>query len=134
MSSSFNLFKYSFDFASCCNFSINKSSASFTTTAVSTTVGIPSAITGIPSVFSVNSFRVFPTPAPGTIPVSDICIVLLILSILLDAKASITIINFGFILSTIPFNISNVSIPVVPNTPGDIALTGLVPSSNYSGI
>jgi len=32
-------------------------------------------------------------------------------------------------LSTIPFKISTVSIPVVPRTPGDIALTGLVPSS-----
>ncbi len=69
----------------------------------------------------------FPTPAPGTIPVSDNCIVLLILSILLDARASITISIFGFTFSTIPFNISSVSIPVVPNTPGDIALISLVP-------
>ena len=36
-------------------------------------------------------------------------------------------------LSTIPFKISTVSIPVVPRTPGDIALTGLVPSSTYCG-
>lgn len=64
---------------------------------------------------------------------SDICIVLLILSILFEAKLSITISNFGFIFSTIPFNISEVSIPVVPNTPGDIALTGLVFSSIYCG-
>ena len=75
----------------------------------------------------------FPTPAPGTIPVSDNCIVLLILSILLDARASITISIFGFTFSTIPFNISSVSIPVVPNTPGDIALISLVPFSTYCG-
>ena len=31
----------------------------------------------------------------------------------------------GFILSTTPFIISKVSIPVVPNTPGATALTGL---------
>ena len=53
---------------------------------------------------------------------------------LLDAKASITIINFGWTLSTIPFKISTVSIPVVPKTPGETALTGLVPCSNTSGI
>ena len=81
----------------------------------------------------LNSFLVFPTPAPGTIPVSESCIVLLILSILLEANASITISNFGFTLFTIPSSISNVSIPVVPSTPGDIALIGLVPSSTYSG-
>ena len=67
-----------------------------------------SAITGIPKVSSDISFLVFPTPAPGTIPVSDNCIVLLILSILLEAKASITITSFGFVLSTTPFIISNV--------------------------
>ena len=75
----------------------------------------------------------FPTPAPGTIPVSESWIVLLILSILLDANASITITSFGFTFSTIPFKISIVSIPVVPSTPGDIALTILVPSSTYCG-
>ena len=85
--------------------------------AKSTTIGTPIAITGIPNVFLLNSFLVFPTPAPGTIPVSAIWIVLLILSILLDAKLSITINIFGFILSTIPFIISKVSIPVVPSTP-----------------
>ena len=52
---------------------------------------------------------------------------------LLDASASITITNLGCMLSTIPFNISTVSIPVVPKTPGDIALTILVPSSTYCG-
>ena len=59
--------------------------------------------------------------------------VLLILSILLEAKLSITINNFGFVFSTIPSNTSKVSIPVVPKTPGDIALTGLASSSIYSG-
>ena len=53
---------------------------------------------------------------------------------LLDANASITISNFGFTLFTIPSNISSVSIPVVPSTPGAIADIGLVPSSTYSGI
>lgn len=74
-----------------------------------------------------------PTPAPGTIPVSESCTVLLILSILFDAKLSITIINFGFMFSTIPFITSIVSIPVVPSTPGAIALTGLAFSSKYCG-
>ena len=53
---------------------------------------------------------------------------------LLDASASIIIISFGLTFSTIPFNISKVSIPVVPSTPGDIALTSLVFSSRTSGI
>ena len=56
---------------------------------------------------------------------SEICIVVLILSILLDAKLSITITSFGCVFSTTPFNISKVSIPVVPKTPGAIALTFL---------
>ena len=80
------------------------------------------------------SFLVLPTPAPGTIPVSAICILLLILSMLLDARASITISILGFILSTIPFNISMVSIPVIPSTPGDIADTGLVSSGIALGM
>ena len=133
LSSCCNLFRYSFDSAFSCNLSINISIPSDTSVASSTTVGIPIATTGIPNEVWLISCLVFPTPAPGTIPVSDICIVLLILSILLDAKASITINNLGFILSTIPFNISTVSIPVVPRTPGEIALTGLVPSSTYCG-
>ena len=52
---------------------------------------------------------------------------------LFDDKLSITITSFGFILSTIPFIISTVSIPVVPSTPGAIAVTGLVSGSIYSG-
>lgn len=52
---------------------------------------------------------------------------------LLDANASITITSLGFVFCTIPFSISTVSIPVVPKTPGAIALTLLVPSSTYSG-
>ena len=39
----------------------------------------------------------------------------------------------GFISFTTPSNISKVSIPVVPKTPGDIALTGLEFSSIYCG-
>ena len=38
--------------------------------AASTTVGIPIAITGTPNVSIVIYFLLFPTPAPGTIPVS----------------------------------------------------------------
>ena len=101
--------------------------------AASTTIGTPIAITGIPKVFWLISFRAFPTPAPGTIPVSASWTVLLILSILFDDKLSITIISFGFIFSTIPLIISIVSIPVVPKTPGAIAVTGLVSLSIYSG-
>lgn len=112
---------------------MNKSILSAAIVAASTTIGTPIAITGIPSVFWLISFLAFPTPAPGTIPVSESCTVLLILSILFDDKLSITIINFGFILSTIPFTISTVSIPVVPKTPGAIAVTGLVSLSIYSG-
>ena len=107
---------------------------SFVIVAKSTTVGIPIAITGIPSVFLLISFLVFSTPAPGTIPVSAICILLLILSMLLVARASITISNFGFTFCTTPFSISIVSIPVTPNTPGDIAETGLVSSGIMLGI
>ena len=94
---------------------------------------MPIAITGIPRLSSVISSLLLPTPPPGTIPVSESCIVLLILSILLEANASITINNFGFILSTTPFIISTVSIPVVPNTPGAMLLTGLAFSSIYCG-
>ena len=109
------------------------SKQSFVIVARSTTIGTPTAITGTPNVFLLSSFLVLPTPAPGTIPVSEICIVLLILSMLFDAKLSITIINLGFTLSTTPFIISKVSIPVVPNTPGAIVHTDLVPFITHSG-
>ena len=92
-------------------------SVSITIVAASKTVGIPTPITGIPSVSSDNSSCLFPTPPPGTIPVSDIWIDLLILSIFLEHKLSIAITSLGFILSTIPLTISIVSIPVVPSTP-----------------
>ena len=45
----------------------------------------------------------FPTPDPGFIPVSEICIVVLILSSLLEANASIAIRISGLILSITPF-------------------------------
>ena len=57
----------------------------------STTVGTPIAITGIPKVWSDNSFLLLPTPEPGLIPVSVNWIVLLILFIELVANASTTI-------------------------------------------
>ena len=134
MSCSFNLFRYSFDSAFSWSFPINISNPSSIIVPKSTTIGTPIAITGMPKVFSLNSFLAFPTPAPGIIPVSAICIVLLILSILFEAKLSITITSLGCILSTIPFIISEVSIPVVPKTPGEIAVTGLVLGSIYSGV
>ena len=62
---------------------MNKSKLSAAIVAASTTVGIPIAITGTPKVSFVSSFLSFPTPAPGTIPVSASCTVLLILSMLL---------------------------------------------------
>ena len=107
---------------------------SFVIVAKSTTVGIPIAITGIPNVFMLISFLALFTPAPGTIPVSAICMLLLILSSFLVARASITINIFGFMFCTIPFNISIVSIPVIPSTPGDIADTGLVSSGIIFGM
>ena len=117
LSSCCNLLRYSLDSAFSWSLSIKISIPSDTSVANSTTVGIPIEIIGIPKVFSLISCLVFPTPAPGTIPVSEIWIVLLILSILLEASASITINSLGLIFSTTPFNISTVSIPVVPNTP-----------------
>ena len=56
----------------------------------STTVGTPMAITSTPKVRLFNSFRLFPTPAPGLIPVSVNCMVLPSLCILLAASASTT--------------------------------------------
>ncbi len=59
--------------------------------------------------------------------------VVLTRSIRLEASASIAITTSSFILSTIPLIISPVSIPVIPNTPGAIAHTGLTPSSTSLG-
>jgi len=61
------------------------------------------AITGTPRVFSLSSNLLFPTPAPGDIPVLPSCIVLFTLCVFLEARASIQIITLGFTLSTIPF-------------------------------
>ena len=97
-----------------------------TIVAASRTVGIPTPITGTFKVSIDNSSCLFPTPPPGIIPVSDICIDLFILSIFFEHKLSIAITSLGFILSTIPFTISTVSMPVVPSTPGVIALILLV--------
>ena len=81
---------------------------SITIVAASKTVGTPIPITGIFKVVSESSSCLFPTPPPGIIPVSEICIDLFILSIFLEHKLSIAITNFGFILFTIPFTISTV--------------------------
>ncbi len=91
------------------------------------------AITGTPRVFSDNSVLLFPTPEPGDMPVSAICMVVLTRFIFLDANASIAITRAGFISSTTPFTISLVSIPVNPSTPGEIEHTGLTPSSTCCG-
>ena len=86
----------------------------------STTVGTPIAITGILSFFSDISLKELKTPLPGSIPVSVIWTTLHKLSIELDDKESITIINEGFILPTIPLIISKLSIPLSPKTEGAI--------------
>ena len=59
--------------------------------------------------------------------------VLLTRLISFDANASITITRSGCIFSTMPFIISQVSIPVVPRTPGMIALIARVFLSIKSG-
>ena len=79
---------------------------SITIVAASSTVGIPTLITGIFKVLSESSACRFPTPPPGTIPVSEICIDLFILSIFFEHKLSIAITSLGFILSTITLNIT----------------------------
>ena len=100
----------------------------------STTVGTPIAITFTPRLSSFICFLLFPTPAPGDMPVSPICIVVLTLSTRLAASASIHITTSGLTLSTVPLIISTVSTPVIPRTPGAIEHTGLTESSIISGI
>ena len=90
---------------------------STTIVAASKTVGTPIPITGTPKVSFESSSCLFPTPPPGTIPVSEICIDLFILSIFFEHKLSIAITKLGFTLSSIPLTTSIVSIPVVPKTP-----------------
>ena len=63
----------------------NKSVASVN---ASTTVGTPIPITGIPIVFLSRHKRLLPTPAPGEIPLSLICIVQPRRERLLDASLS----------------------------------------------
>ena len=78
-----------------------------------TTVGIPITIISLPRLFFDSSFLTFPTPLPGSIDESVICITLFIFSMLVLDNASIIIKNSGLVLSTIPFIISYVSIPLV---------------------
>lgn len=89
----------------------------------STTVGTPMAITGTPRDFSLISLLWFPTPEPGHIPEVLICTVLPNLSVLLEARASITITAQGFMLFATLAIISALSIPVLPKTPGTIPAT-----------
>ena len=67
-------------------------------------------------------------PLPGWIPLSVIWIVLFILLIEFDAKASIAIKNLGFVDFTTLLIISALSIPVFPITFGVNMLTFLTPS------
>ena len=116
------------------NESITESIVSLAIVVASTTVGIPTAITLTPKFSSFICFLLFPTPAPGDIPVSPIWIVVFTLSTFLAAKASIHITKSGLIFSTTPLIISTVSIPVTPSTPGATEQTGLTDSSIASGI
>ena len=86
------------------------------------TVGTPTAITLRPRLAAFSVLRLFPTPEPGLIPVSVICIVVLRRLLLLAARASTAITASASILSQIPLTISRVSIPVCAITPGHIAL------------
>ena len=47
----------------------------------SITVGIPTAIMGMPIVFLLNSLRELLTPAPGQMPLSHICIACAVVSL-----------------------------------------------------
>ena len=61
----------------------------------STTVGIPMEITGMPRLSRLSSLRILPIPAPGVMPVFDICIVRARRSTDLEASASITMMASG---------------------------------------
>ena len=72
-------------------------------------------------------------PAPLKRRYMNTCLLYTSLLNFLAAKASIAINKSGFILSTIPANISPVSIPVIPITPGEIADTDATLSSMFFG-
>ena len=75
-----------------------------------------------------------PIPAPGVIPVLDICMVRASLSNDLEASASITMMASGEMFSEAYFISSALSIPVYPRTFGDKADTvHILMRSNSSG-
>ncbi len=96
------------------------------------TVGTPTAITSVPMVLLLISLLLLPTPAPGFIPVSVICMVLLSLLQLRVDKASNTISRSAFFSLTIALNMSPVSSPVCAITPGQMALTSIAISVHRS--
>ena len=123
----------SFDLRLCVLFS-TISMQSLAMVAASTTVGTPIEITFTPSVSSFKPSRLLFTPDPGFIPQSESWIVVLILSRLREASASTAITKSGFVCDTIPFIIFDVSIPVVPSTPGATAHTEEISSERKSAI
>ena len=93
------------------------------------TVGTPMEMTRQPSVAALISRRRFPIPAPGAIPVSLICTVVLTLRISFAASASMTSTTSGLTIET-TFSIrSAVSIPVTPVTEGLNPLTFAISQS-----
>ncbi len=97
---------------------------SITIVAASTTVGMPTAITGIPMLSRLSACLWFPTPEPGLIPVSVICIVRFRRLVPRAASASTAIMTSGPVSFVMPRTISIDSIPVCAITPGTILLTG----------
>ena len=89
----------------------------------SMTVGTPMETTLQPKVSWVMALRLLPIPAPGSIPVSHICIVVLSLSILRAARESIMTATSGFTIEVTFSMRSAVSIPVTPVTDGLNPLT-----------
>jgi len=65
------------------------------------TVGIPIAITGTPILSRFILLRLFPILDPGAMPVSAICMVVAMRSILRDASKSTTMISSGLVRSTV---------------------------------
>ena len=81
------------------------------------------ANTGTPRVVRSMAARAFPTPEPGVIPAVDSCTAAHSRSGSQDATASTAITASGWICRTAAASSSALSIPVVPRTPGAMALT-----------
>ena len=98
-----------------------------------TTSGTPMAITGTPSVSRSSPVRLLPTPAPGLMPVSVSCTVVLMRAARREASESTAMTRSGLQCSTTPRTISIVSTPVTPSTPGATALTARTGPGSASG-